>query len=110
MSIQLGLFDSLNVNHVDKFNAYHEKYPTVYQKFKKLAFEAKKIGHTHFSARGLFQVMRYKMGGNLKYDGFKYNNNYTPFYVRLFENEHPDFVGFFEKRKSKSDTLIKAEV
>lgn len=107
MNAQLELFDSLNAVQADKFMEYHGKYPNVYEKFKSLAIEAKKIGHKHFSARGLFQVMRFKMPGELKDDGFKYNNNYTPFYVRLLEVECPQFVDFFEKRKSKSDETIK---
>jgi len=107
MNVQLDLFEALNASHIEKFKEYHKKYPNIYKKFKELAIEAKNIGHKHFSARGLFQVMRFKMGGDLKEDGFKYNNNYTPFYVRLLENECPVFVDFFEKRKSKSDELIK---
>lgn len=109
-NLQYDIFDALNANHTDKFLEYHTKYPSVFQKFKQLAIDAKNLGHKHFSARGLFQVMRFKMGGDLKQDGYKYNNNYTPFYVRLLEKECPEFVGFFEKRKSNSDQLIKAEV
>lgn len=106
MNAQLDLFETMNSSEVVKFMEYHQKYPTVYQRFKQLAFDAKRIGHKHFSARGLFQVMRFKMGGDVKDDGFKYNNNYTPMYVRLLEKECPEFVNFFEKRKSKSDETI----
>lgn len=87
--------------HNDKFKDYHSKYPEVYKTFKELVFKAMRNGHKHFSARGLFQVMRFKMPGNTKQDGFKYNNNYTPYYVRMFEKEYPQHVGFFEKRKTK---------
>ena len=75
MKAQLDLFDVLNSVQAEKFLEYHEKYPNVYKKFKNLAIEAKNIGHKHFSARGLFQVMRFKMPGEVKDDGFKYNNN-----------------------------------
>ena len=50
--------------------------------------------------------MRCKMGGKIKNDGFKYNNNYTPYYVRLLEKEHPEFIGFFEKRRVKKELII----
>ena len=105
---QTDLFKDLDSLITDKFTSYHSVNPGVYETFKKLAFESKKIGHKKFSARGLFQVMRWKMGGKLKSDGFKYNNNYTPIYTRMLEKEHPEFKGFFEKRKSKADQLIKA--
>ncbi len=106
MSDQLDLFDTLNASQIEKFKEYHKKYPNIYKKFKELAIEAKNIGHKHFSARGLFQVMRFKMPGDVKDDGFKYNNNYTPMYVRMLEKECPVFIDFFEKRKSKSDETI----
>lgn len=106
MNTQLNLFETMYSSDVEKFIEYHQKYPTVYKRFKQLAFDAKKIGHKHFSARGLFQVMRFKMDGNIKDDGFKYNNNYTPMYVRMLEKECPEFIDFFEKRKSKSDESI----
>ncbi|QQV90919.1 hypothetical protein M1M24_gp48 [Polaribacter phage Freya_1] len=105
---QTDLFNDLDSLITDKFTAYHDANPGTYETFKKLAFESKKIGHPRFSARGLFQVMRWKMGGKLKRDGFKYNNNYTPMYVRILEKEHPEFIGFFEKRQSKADQLITA--
>lgn len=103
---QLTIFDELDEVITSKFKAYHNKHREVYELFKKLTFDAKKNGHKHFSARGIFQVMRYKIGGNIKEDGFKYNNNYTPYYVRLFEHEHPEIIGFFEKRKVKNKPLI----
>lgn len=93
------------INTTKDFQKYHVKNPSVYEVFKKLAFESKKIGHKRFSARGLFQIMRWKMGGKIKNDNFKYNNNYTPYYVRLLEIEHPDFIGFFEKRKVKKQLI-----
>lgn len=106
MEAQLQLFEGFEKAKTDKFKTYHSENPEVYETFKKLTFEAKKTGHKHFSARGLFQVMRFKMGGKIKEDGFKYNNNYTPFYVRIIENEYPEIKGFFEKRKSKADKLL----
>lgn len=108
MGKQVTIFDSMNEIKTSKFKEYHNKHPKVYETFKKLTFHAKKIGHNHFSARGIFQVMRYKLGGNVKDDGYKFNNNYTPYYVRLFEYEHPEFEGFFEKRTvSKTELILK---
>lgn len=106
MESQLDLFTDLDSVKTDKFTEYHAEHPEVYQTFKKLTFQAKEKGHKHFSARGLFQVMRFKMGGKIKGDGYKYNNNYTPYYVRLLEREHPELIGFFEKRKVKKELSV----
>jgi len=35
-------------------------------------------------------------------DGYKVNNNFTSDYARLFENDHPIYVGYFLKRLCKS--------
>ena len=98
---QLSLNLHLHSWAPQSFIAYHEKYPQVYAQFKKLALQTISKGFKRFSARGVFQVMRWMHGGQLKEDGFKYNNNYTPYYVRLFEQEHPQHKDFFEKRKTQ---------
>lgn len=84
-----------------KFEEYHKENPSIYNVFKWLALESIRMGHKHFSARGLFQIARWKMGGKQKSDGFKYNNNYTPYYVRMFDLEFPEHNDFFEKRPVK---------
>jgi hypothetical protein len=89
----------------DTFKEYHNKYPQVYETFVKLTHQTKGKGFKRFSARGLFQVMRWKMGGKIKTDGYKFNNNFTPYYVRLLEIEYPQFVGFYEKRKVNKPVL-----
>ena len=34
---------------------------------------------------------------------YKINNNYKPFYSRMFMSEHPEYENFFHKRTSKAD-------
>jgi hypothetical protein len=45
--------------------------------------------------------VRFTKHDEIKKDGFKVNNNYTPYYARLYEAEHPELKGFFAKRKVK---------
>ena len=97
------LFNDIEVSQRNNFRAYHAKYPQVYQRFRELTLDCIRRGHHHFSARGIFQVARYMHSGEIKADGFKYNTNYTPYYARMFENEHPQYKGFFEKRKVKQE-------
>jgi hypothetical protein len=35
-------------------------------------------------------------------DGYKLNNSYSSDYARLFEEEHPYWVGYFQRRVCKS--------
>ena len=37
-------------------------------------------------------------------DGFKINNNFSPFYARLWMVENPEREGFFRLRDSAADT------
>lgn len=103
--MQLSIYDVLDEIQNDSFKQYHKKYPKIYSKFVELTFKTREKGFEKFSARAVFQVMRWVTAGEKKEDGFKFNNNFTPFYVRLLEHEHPEFIGFFEKRKAKCDKL-----
>lgn len=98
---QLDIFADMPAAENSQFQQYHKKHPEVYQTFVKLTLQTIKKGFKRFSARGIFQVMRWLRKGEIKDDGYKYNNNYTPYYVRLFEHDYPMHVGFFEKRKLK---------
>ncbi|WP_323028437.1 hypothetical protein [Gelidibacter japonicus] len=98
---QFDLFDDLELTQNIAFQQYDKDHPEVYQLFKEVTFEAIKKGFKYFSARGLFQVMRFNRGGKIKDDGFKLNNNYTPYYVRKFKKEFPQYDAFFECRRTK---------
>ena len=92
----IDLFDDVG------FCQYHKDNPQIYMKFKKLALHLINKGRKHYGAKAIFEVIRYNtvIEGN---DDFKVNNNYTAFYARLFEQDHPQYGGFFSKRKSKFD-------
>ena len=96
-----GLFDDMDPSRNQAFYDYHKQYPEVYQHFKRLALGALASGETKWSARGLFWVMRWKQRGKRKEDGYMLNNNYSPYYARLFERDYPQHEGFFEKRMVK---------
>lgn len=88
----------------ETFNAYHNANPKIYKEFRHLALEAIRRGHKNFSAKMIFEIIRWNgpVSGD---DGFKLNNNYHSFYARMFEKEFTNYTGFFRKRKSKADSL-----
>lgn len=85
-----------------QFVQYHLDNPHIYQEFKKFTFKAMAKGFKHYGAKAIFEIIRFETGvkGN---DQFKVNNNYTPYFARLFEKDHPEHKDFFYKRKSKFD-------
>ena len=82
------------------FSKYDQDNPQVYEYFKRFAFEAKRRGFKHYSAKGIFERMRWHMNVETTGDPFKLNNNYTRDYSRKLVAEHPEFDGFFRMRNS----------
>lgn len=82
------------------FSEYHEKNPQVYVLFKKYAQMALDRGFKKFSAKAIFERLRWHYSVETEGDEFKLNNNYTAYYARKLMAE-PEFMGFFELRKCK---------
>lgn len=101
---QFDLFEDSILTQNIGFQRYDLENPEVYNRFKELTFQAIDKGFKYFSARGLFQVMRFEKGA-AKDDGYKLNNNHTPYYVRKFVKEFPQHKTFFERRKTKYTTI-----
>lgn len=82
------------------FKTYHEENPKIYLEFKKYTFEAKIKGFKHYSAKGIFELIRWHSTVGVN-DGYKVNNNYHPDYARLLMSEFPEYKGFFNVRELK---------
>lgn len=68
-----------------------------------MTLETIEKGFKHYGAKGIFEIIRWHTGVAANGDVFDVNNNYTPYYARLFESDYPEHKGFFYKRKSKFD-------
>lgn len=87
-----------------KFREYHEKNPHIYDAFEMLTLRTIKKGFKHYGSKGIFEILRWRTGIQAGGDDpFKINNNFAPLYSRLFEEKHPEHIGFFRKKKSKFD-------
>lgn len=86
------------------FQKYHKENPQIYREFVRIAHQAKAKGFAHYSAKGVFEIIRWqtKTQGN---DGFKVNNSYTADYARLMMSEYPEFEGFFWTRSLLSPRI-----
>ena len=84
------------------FKTYDAENPKIWEAFKSCAFTAKyEKGLKHFSANGIFEIIRWHMDVEQR-GKFKVNNNFRPDYARKMMREFPDFSGFFRLRKLKA--------
>jgi len=87
------------------FEEYDRDNPDIWQKFQRFAIEAKTKGFKRYSAKGIFEIIRWHTPARKGI--FKIDNNYHADYARKMMYEFPSFVGFFETRKqTKMKKLI----
>lgn len=82
---------------------YHKENPRIYEVFENLTFQTIAKGFSHYGVSGIFELIRWHTGVSANDKEFKINNNYKPYYARLFEKNHPRHKGFFRKRNSSVD-------
>lgn len=84
------------------FQRFHAANPEVYDLFDKFAQEVRQAGHKRYSADAVFHRIRWYTDVETKDEApFKLNNNYTPYYARLWQKNNPNPPGFFRTRRVK---------
>ena len=95
-------FEASNDNHQTaweaKFNAFHAENPHIYELVKKFTFEVIATGRKHYGMTSIINRIRWYTMVETTGDRFKINNNFYPYYARLFMREHPEHSGFFRTR------------
>ena len=72
------------------FEKYHKENPNIYKAFVRYALQAKQKGFKNYSAKSLFEIIRWHTP--IKADGvFKINNNYAPDYARKMMKDFKSF-------------------
>lgn len=84
-----------------QFEKYHAENPEIWNQFVKYAKMMKDRGFKHYSANGIFEILRFHTNttGN---DQFKINNIYRPDYARKLMAEDDNFKDFFHVREIKA--------
>lgn len=82
-----------------KFEIYDAENPHVYPMFIQYARQVLRSGHDKFSAKAIFERLRWHFNFETEGDVFKLNNNYTAFYARKAMEDYPEFKDFFELRE-----------
>lgn len=86
-----------------RFEEFDAANPRIYELFKRFAFQAAGAGRKHFGARLIAERIRWEVMIETTGGDFKLNDHFTPFYVRKFLADHPDYREFFELRSSVAD-------
>jgi hypothetical protein len=81
-----------------RFAAFHAANPHVYENLKVLALSAKRSGQKKGSVRHFYEVLRYSVLVTTG-DTWKLNNDFTPIYSRMIQENVPELRGFFEQRE-----------
>jgi hypothetical protein len=105
MEEQFEMFDS---ESVAKWKVFHRENPAVYDLFKRFTFEVIRAGFDHYSTEAIINQIRWHTSVVTTDWDFKINNDYKPFYSRLFMLDHPEYDEFFRLRRSKADGAVQA--
>ena len=73
-----------------------KKNPEVYEMFKRFTFQAINRGHKNLSSEMIVNRIRWETDVMTTDKDYKINNDYKPFYSRLFMAEHKQYENFLE--------------
>ena len=89
------------IKAVKRFLKYADKNPQVFDHFVKMAKQIKKTGREKYSARTIFEVLRWHLDVETHGEDFKITNDFIPMYVRLLIAQEPEFEDFFTVKRMK---------
>ena len=78
---------------------FHQKNPEVWELFAKFTQDVINMGHKHYSAKAIFERIRWHTDVETKGSKFKLQNNHTAYYARYFMSLSPMHEGFFKTRE-----------
>lgn len=90
---------------IAQWKNFHAQNPEFYQLFVRFSVEAANAGRKRFGAFAVINRIRWYTMVETRGDTYKVNNNWAPFYARLFEHEFPEHEGLFEMRQALADQM-----
>tara|TARA_B110000503_G_C7076244_1_gene383041 strand:- start:41 stop:343 length:303 start_codon:yes stop_codon:yes gene_type:complete len=85
------------------FEQFDTNNPEVWELFRKYVVMIIKKDFTHYGASAVFERIRWHVQIETTGKEFKLNNNYCAHYARKFEDQYPDYAGFFRVRRLVSE-------
>jgi len=99
------LFAGINNKTLKAFREHLQEDKSVYEAFKRIAFEAKAKGFKHYSSKKIIHDLRHEHEAKHGSGSFKINNNWASLYARAVATKHPEFKDWFEFRKARGCKL-----
>lgn len=84
------------------FETYDKEHPRTWELFLHYSIKTKAKGFQNYSAKAIFELIRWHEGLPQGHDAFKIDNIYTADYARKLMNLKPEFKGFFRTRDLKA--------
>lgn len=86
-----------------RFRAFHKANPQVWDLFQQFTNELIAQGYKRYSVDAVLHRVRWEVAIKTRGDeGVKLNNDFTPYYARMWLATHPQWPNFFELRARKS--------
>ena len=85
-----------------KFHEFHEANPEIYDLIKHFAMIAIKSGREHYGMQSVIERVRWHTTVETDGSPYKVNNNHAAYYTKLFNEEFPQYAGFFRTRNMQS--------
>lgn len=105
-SVITGTPDTKEIMTIDEFELYNAANPHIYAAFERFTLQVISTGRRYFSARAIYERMRWYSLVEDNSVTFKLSDHPMPFYARLFEKKHPEYQGFFKKHRCPADQLL----
>jgi hypothetical protein len=83
----------------DRFWAFHQANPKVYQLFDRFTQQVIERGHKRFSADAVLHRIRWETSVVTRGDQFKINDHYSAYYSRMWMNDNPAYDDIFATRE-----------
>ncbi len=83
-----GLFDD-KPSRMAIFLKHHEENPDMWKAFERFTFQAVAAGRKRLGANMVIERIRWYTQVEERSSVFKVNNNWAPFYSRLWNQKHP---------------------
>ena len=83
----------------ERFAAFHKANPIVWRLFRRLALRRIDEGFNEYSAKKLFEDLRWHFELDTTGDKVRLCNSYTAYYARMFHVAYPHLKGFFRCRR-----------
>ena len=81
------------------FKEFHAANPEVWILFQEFTFKSISAGRAHYSCNAIFERIRWHVDIDTRGDAAKLNNNFRPYYARMFIAKNPEYADFFRNRR-----------